>query len=265
MPRERTNFNPVNSLRDHIYKRMIKLRHLINENTGELTPRDIYNFYFLMTVASYHPEAVQTDYGKFIQDEYLKALKLKYTSLFKGLMYDQLRKYVSRGRVDADFPKEKLADGPSTMSAGELLALMQKTFRSDMQRRNDVWILAGSFLKQLESATTPKDIYLMIDRLNSAVHNTQTAILGKVSYDLTKVYDRIHKAKSLNDYNQMVDKDLRQLLNQINENKDIDFFGTADKRITSDTPNGFSPKPVFKDTLDKEDPSPEKKDFDFPL
>lgn len=190
---------------------MIKLRHLLNENTGELTSRDIYNFYFLITVASYHPEALKTDYGSFIESEYLKPLKAKYVSLFKKLMYDQLVKYVKRGRIDPDFPTNKL--NPN-LSGAELTSLMQKTFRSDMQRRNDVWNMAGEFLSKLEAAHNPKDIYLMIDRLNASVHNTQTSILGKVSYDLVHTYDKIHNVKSIKELLPFVDKDLKQLLSQ---------------------------------------------------
>lgn len=243
---------------------MIKLRQLLNEGTGELIPKDIYNFYFLFSVSSYQPQALQSDYGKFIQDEYLKALKFKYTALFKRLIFQQLVKYAARNRVDADFQKGRLSD-PNALTAGDLHDLMKKTFRSDMQRRNEVWIMAAEFLKNLETSQSSKDIYLWIDRLNSAVHNTQTAILGKASYDLVTAYDRVHHAKSLNDYAQFVDKDLRQLLDQTNESVEDELLGG--KRITADTPKGFSPTPVFRDTSpDKKDDEEDKtKEFDFPL
>jgi len=246
---------------------MIKLRHLLNEGSGELTTKDIYNFYFLFTIASYQPQALQTDYGKFIKDEYLRVLKLKYTTLFKRLLFEQIKKYVVRGRIDPDFPKEKLAEGAPSLDANELLTLIKKTFRSDMQRRNDVWIMAAEFLSNLEASSTSKDIFIWIDRLNATVHNTQTAILGKVSYDLVAAYDKVHQAKSLNDYKPLVDKDLRQLLIQsTDESVEDELLGG--KKISADTPKGFSPTPVFKDTSSNTDPNkdePSNKEFDFPL
>lgn len=255
---------------------MIKLRHLLTEGTGELTPRDIYNFYFLFFVSSYHPEALQTQYGKFIQDEYLKTLKAKYVSVFKHLIYEQIVKYVKLGRVDQDFPKEKL--NPN-LSGAELAGLMKKTFRSDMNRRNNVWDLAAEFLTKLETSTNAKDTFLMIDRLNAAVHNTQTAILGKVSYDLSKVYDKIHHSKSPNELLPFIDKDIRNLLDQKSETdsggmfreSEPDFYGTADKKIDGGTPYGRATDvPQFsgrggndKKGSGNEDP---KKDFkQFPL
>lgn len=190
---------------------MIRLKSLLLENTGvTLTPRDIYNFYFLWTIQSYHPELLNTQYGKFIKDEYLKNFKIKYVTLFKRLIFSQIQKYVSRGRVDPDFPVDKLT---SDASAAELYALMQKTFRSDMQRRNDVWNMAAEFLMNLEKAKD-KDIFLWINQLNNAVHNTNTQILGKVSHDLVHAYYQTDKAHSFKDYQQFVDKDLRQLLSQ---------------------------------------------------
>lgn len=184
------------------------------ENTGGiLSPRDIYNFYFLWTIQSYHPELLRTDYGKFIKDEYLNNFKAKYMAIFKRLLFEQIKKYVSRGRIDPDFPVDKLTP---EASATELQALMQKTFRSDMKRRNDVWNMAAEFLTNLEKAKD-KDIFLWINQLNNAVHNTNTQILGKVSHDLVHAYDMTDKAHSYKDYQQFVDKDLRQLLSQETE------------------------------------------------
>jgi hypothetical protein len=194
-----------------IFINVIKLKILLCEAVGELSTRDIYNFYYLFTMSSYSPEALKTDYGKFIQEEYLKSFKLKYVSLFKKLLYEQIVKYVERGRIDADFPKEKLSPDASS---SVMLELIKKTFRSDMKRRNDVWIMAAEFLQNLESSQYPKDIYIWVDRLNSAVHNTKTAILGKASPELERAYDKVHHAKSIKDYEALVDKNLRQLAHQ---------------------------------------------------
>jgi len=243
---------------------MIKLKEILQNDGGGITTRDIFNFYFLFTVSSYHPEVVQSNYGKYIQDTYLKGLKNKYVHLFKQLVSEQLMKYYKRGRVESDFDISKVTeDSP----ASTLLELMKKTYRSDMVRRNDVWIQACEFLVKLENSSTNKEIYLYIDRLNSVVHNTQSQILGKVSYDLVHAYDKVHKAKSVRDYQQFVDSDLRQLMNQdelkegfkrtVKEaGKDDDFYDAAfgvGKKITPSTPKGFSPTPRIKPDKPKDD------------
>jgi hypothetical protein len=311
-----------------IFINVIKLKTIICEAIEDLSPKDIYNFYYLLTLSSYAPEALKTDYGKFTQEQYLYAFKLKYMALFKRLLYEQIVKYAQRGRLEADFPKEKLTPDASIPT---LLELIKKTFRTDMKRRNDVWIMAAEFLQNLQSSTHPKDIYIWIDRLNATVHNTQTAILGKVSHELERTYNKVHNAKSVKEYEPMVDKDLRQLAKQdIYENmiklkkllpeniklspdalaslskpaeapssgattqpgqikdkdkdkkrdKDVpaeldlgplqeteDMYGTADKRITADTPKGISPRPVFKGSKkdDEEDDDKKKKTDHFKI
>jgi len=177
-----------------------------------ITPKDIYNFYFLFSINSYNPEYVKTDYGKFIEKEYLNYFKEKYVLLFKKILYDQIKKYVSRGRIDPDFSKEKLSN-PS-LDSSELLNLMSKTFRSDLIRRNDAWMLVGKFLQNLENSINSKDIYIYIDRLNNLTHHTGGKVLGKVSYDLVKAYDKVHNAKSIKELVPLVDKDLRRLASQ---------------------------------------------------
>jgi len=191
---------------------MIKLRQLLCESVGGITSSTIYNFYYMWHLFVTSPELFKTEIGKYILDEYLKSFKSQYINLFKQLMAEQLVKYVSRGRVDPDFDKSKVKP---TESALVLWKLMEKTLRSDMKRRNDVWNLVGEYLTNLESATSQKDILLYVDRLNSCVHNTSTLILGKLSggSDLMRSYNTA-KNTDPKYWSQYVSKDLRQVATQ---------------------------------------------------
>ena len=191
----------------------IKLRELLNESIDNIGVSDIYNFYYLFALSVYHPQTLSTDYGRFIQDEYLKKFKAKYVSIFKRLVVEQLQKYYSRKRIDPDFDINKAnVNSPAQVLQG----LMKKTWRSDMVRRNESWELVCDFLTNLENSSSTKDTYLYVDRLNSVVHNTQTKVLDKMpgGYQLIRAYNQIHRAKSVSEYEQFVDKDIRQLNSQ---------------------------------------------------
>lgn len=203
-----------------IYTCMTKLKKLVKEGLESvemLTPKDIYNFYFLWWTAVNQPKLVSTNYGKEIMNHYLTQWKIKYTKAFKKLIAIQIGKYIQRGRVDPDFPKDAAAKLMS-MSASQLQSLMAKTFRSDMQRRNDRWELVADFVTKLESANSPKDIFVYVNQLNNAVHNTQTRVLDKMpNYysELMKAFDFVDKAKSPQlQLKGLVDKDIRDLWNQ---------------------------------------------------
>jgi len=188
------------------------MRELLTESVGGLNPSDIYNFYFLWWLYVDRPNLFQSDYGKFILDEFSEKLRNKYVRLFKQLISEQLQKYAARKRIDPDFDASKIS--PSA-PAKTLYDLMQKTFRSDMQRRNDVWNIIAEHTAILETAKTPKDIFVSIDRLNAAIHNTNTSVLGKFigGQNLIAAYDTTDKHNPQY-WKQHVDKDLRQLASQ---------------------------------------------------
>lgn len=240
---------------------MIKFKKLLSEvhNVETLTPRDVYNFYYMWHTSLHDPQAIETPYGKEVVSHFLGQLKAKYVRLFTRILAEQIKKYVSRGRVDADFPKGMNLD---QASASELQTLMAKTFRSDMKRRNDLWNLVADYLVKLQYASSMKDTFLYINQLNNAVHHTQGRVLDKLpNYweNLRAAFDTVAQAKSVKAFAPMVDKDIRGLTNQaMMEEKEFDFFGTADKRIGPETPKGFSPKPVFgkkKDDTEDDEPS----------
>jgi hypothetical protein len=193
----------------------MNLKNLIREIHDGLTiyPSDMYNLYYLEYLYSTQPDLFKTDYGEFILHTYTQALKKKYLTVFKQLLAEQLAKYVSRQRIDPDFNAKAIHP---TANAATLLDLMRKTYRSDMKRRNDVWIHIAEFVQRLENSKASADIFVAISMLNNAVHNTNTSVLGKIdhSHELVSAFERAKNAKSINDYEKFVDKDLRRLRSQ---------------------------------------------------
>lgn len=203
---------------------MIKLRQLlaetINLDADIIRKGDIYSFYYLWYIATTQPSAVATPYGKEVMKTYLQALKDKYVRLFRRLLIKQIAKYISRGRVDPDI-LSKNASELDSMSSSELQKLMAKTLRSDMTRRNERWDLVADFVTKLESASSANDMFLYINQLNNAVHNTQTQVMDKFPNfysELKPAFDAVDKIKSGNQWELMkglvTNKDIRGLLNQ---------------------------------------------------
>jgi len=210
---------------------MIKLSQLlvetINLDVDIIRKGDIYSFYYLWYVATTQPSVVATPYGKEVMKTFLLALRDKYVRLFKRLLIKQISKYISRGRVDPDFPVKNVSDLESK-SSSELQKLMAKTFRSDMTRRNDNWNMVADFVTKLESASSSTDMFLYINQLNNAVHNTQTQVMDKFPNfysELRPAFDAVDKIKSGNQWELMKglvsNKDIRGLFDQdIMENKE---------------------------------------------
>lgn len=196
---------------------MIKLRYLLNEIiSGVISSSDIYNFYFLYYHSQHEPQLLQTQYGKEMERQYLTSIKEKYVATFKELLVEQINKYISKQRVDSDFPVKKVS---SKDSAETLAFLMSKTFRTDMKRRNDVWNIAAKATADLEKINNPKSMYLPINALNMAIHNTNTLILGKLAtgINLERALDACAKVDPKY-YVGNVSKDLRDILKNVDDN-----------------------------------------------
>jgi len=227
---------------------MIKLRPLILEienNHNIITPRVIFNFYYLWFLILNNPEILQTQFGKEISTYYSALFKQIYVRVFSHLIHDQLRKYVLRKRIDSDFPIVKLN---GDLSSSELLSMMKKTWRSDLKRRNDVWIMLAEFNNNLSKSNSVKDIFLWVDRCNSAIHNTGTSILGKISHELMTTYDTIH-THDPKYWKQYVDKDIRQLDSQ--GEGDITESGHSVKISKSDRENTLFMMGLKQGVIDK--------------
>lgn len=247
---------------------MIKIKNLLSEihDVETLNPRDVYNLYYMWHTSLHDPQSIETPYGKEVINHFLPQLKAKYVRIFHRILANQIRKYVSRNRVDPDFPKNMNFDNAS---ASELQTLMAKTFRSDMQRRNDVWNLIADYLVKLTYSSSVKDMFLYINQLNNAVHNTNGKVMDKLPNwaSLRQAFDTVAQAKSVKAFAGMVDKDIRGLTDQaMTEEQEFDFYGTANKRIGPNTPKGHSPSPVFSDAdLDDDEPSEDDTDLPVPL
>jgi len=195
---------------------MIQFRKLVKEihDVETISAKDIFNFYYLWHFAVNEPKLANTSYSKEVIGYYTQQFKQKYLRLFSKLLYKQLAKYVSRGRVEPDFPTQMVT--PSA-SPKDLAMMMKKTFRSDMKRHNDRWDLICDFTENLSNSTSAKDIFTWVNQLNNAVHNTKTNVLDKFpNYysELVKAFDTVAKAKNMETLKGFVDKDIRDLQNQ---------------------------------------------------
>jgi hypothetical protein len=195
---------------------MIQFKSLVKEvhNVETLSQRDIFNFYYLWHTASHSPELVSTAFGKEVLNYYLQQMKTKYVRLFKKVLLNQIQKYKARRRVDNDFPMDKPDENSS---ASELQFLMKKTFRSDMKTRNEKWDMVAAFVSNLTAASSNKDIFLWINQLNNAVHNTNSKVMDKFPNfhtELNRAFDTVAKATNIEALKGMVDKDIRDLKNQ---------------------------------------------------
>lgn len=195
---------------------MIKFKQLLNEAyvTETLHAKDIFNFYYLWYIALHSPEDLKTPFGTTIVDYYLGKLKSKYIKLFIFLMANQIQKYVVRGRIDPNFPKGQNLEG---MSAEQLLELMKKTLRSDMKSRNEKWERVGEFLVNLSKTSQHKDIFLWINQLNNAIHNSNSRVLDKLpnyNNEIIRALDLTDKVSNIKALDKYVDKDIRELGDQ---------------------------------------------------
>jgi hypothetical protein len=197
---------------------MILLKSLLIEAgvISDITPKDIYNLYYIDYILQTSPTVIQSQFGQETVTHYLSNIKNKYVKLFKEIAYKQLVKYAERNRVDSDFKRTLISP---TMSCDNIHALMQKTFRSDMKRRNDVWNHVTEYLLKLSNAITFKDIIWSINALNMAIHNTGAAIITDTNKiinatQLIAAFDTIHKIKHGGQWNlisKYLDKDVREL------------------------------------------------------
>lgn len=202
---------------------MILLKTLISEElVGEkLSAGDVYNFYYLWYISNTVPKAVSTDYGREVMKTYIRALKDKYVRLFKDILVKQLIKYIKRKRVDSDLFLYPINISSNQISTSELKKLMNKTFRSDMKNRNDQWNMVADFVDKLNSSTMTADMFIYINQLNNAVHNTGTTIMRKFynfNNELRPAFDMVDKIRSDNHWELLKklvsNKDIRDLLDQ---------------------------------------------------
>jgi hypothetical protein len=101
-------------------------------------------------------------------------------------------------------------------------ALMNKTYRSDMRRRNTVWNSVAAYTTALEDTVKTAVIFVSINGLNNAIHNTGGKILTDAykvpnARALAEAFSAVASIKSSSQWEllkRMVDPDIRGLLNQ---------------------------------------------------
>ena len=199
---------------------MILIKSLLIEAgiITDITPKDIYHLYYIDYILQSSPTVIQSQFAEEIITHYLSSIKNKYIKLFKELVYNQLVKYAERNRVDTDFNQNLLSPN---MSCDDMHTLMQKTFRSDMKRRNDVWNHVTEYLLKLSNAKTFRDIIFSLNALNMAIHNTGAAIITDThkimnAAQLISAFDLMHRIKHGGQWtliNKLLDKDVRELGN----------------------------------------------------
>lgn len=171
----------------------------------ELSPNDIYDFYFIYTGLSYEQINLQ-DHN--LAEFYLREIKDRYLKTFGNMLAEQIKRYYDWGRADLGL---KISQLDSSNFVG-LKELMQQTLRSDKKGRNEVWNGIADYVYKLSLAHNARDICSIIDRINHAVHNTETIVLSKLGYPFMQAYDNVHKSKTPKDYVQFVSPEIRRLM-----------------------------------------------------
>ena len=172
-----------------------------------LTSTDIYDFYFLTTALSYDQINLE---DLSVAEFYLNEIYQVYLQSFKKLLIDQIEKYYKRNRIDADFNYSLL----KSANFETIKNLMNKTFRSDMVRRNDVWNLIAENLLNLSKAGSIKTKCFYMDRLNNCVHNTGDLVLDKFpnGYKLMNAFNVVHNSKNPKEFARFVSPEIRKLM-----------------------------------------------------
>jgi hypothetical protein len=178
-----------------------------------LSETNIYDFYFLYTLSQTDNNFNSDRYKSFLFEEYSKRFKAIWLNAFKIIVYDQIQKYLKRGRVDDDFPN--VLKPVNQYNFENLYYLMTKTYRSDMERRNDRWVMLADYLRQLsKESMTVDDIYFTIDRINNVVHNTGEIMLSKFqnSRELLNAFENSHSMRDIKEFRPLVHRELRKLV-----------------------------------------------------
>lgn len=181
------------------------LQYIKEQFSNDLSPNDICDFYYLSYIYQTRGGSIASD-ESFVFNERLQELKTKYLTNIGNLIKKQLIKYKSKGRHDSDLSI------PSNLDFNLLHINMQKTYRSDMSRRNTKWEFITNSLQQLNKSSSVKDIIFYIDRINNAVHNTDTGLLEKIDPMLLKVLDTVHNAKTPHDFLHYVSGDVKKYI-----------------------------------------------------
>lgn len=150
---------------------------------------------------------------------YLKEIQDLYISVFTELLTKQIEKYVSSGRIDMQqgkpaFDVRQIRAASPQQRPALIKSMMAQTFRSDMQRRNEVWNQIADHLYNLANTGLINKICFYIDRINNSVHNTKTLVLDKLpnGMELLQAFDNAHKARNPREFARFVSPEIRRLV-----------------------------------------------------
>ena len=173
---------------------------------------DIYTFYLAEYLWYRLPR-----FGQFIIRKKMKKLQDKYIASFIELLKKQLEKYVSRRRVDVKggmpvIDIEKIQGEPYAQ-ARAIKAAMAQTYRSDMERRNEVWNSLANHLLELTATDSIRSIIFNIDRLNNHMHNSWELVMGKFqnAWELLPALKHCSKERNPMILANSADSDIQQL------------------------------------------------------
>jgi hypothetical protein len=187
-----------------------RILELVN-NRNSLTPTDIYDFYYLC--AGISSEQINLR-DHFLAEFYLREIRETYLNVFTELLTRQIEKYVGRGRFDKSFDVRQLRAAPLEQKFELIKDMMKRTYRSDMVRRNDVWIDIALHLQNLSKHEDAKNICYYIDRINNSVHNTAELVLDKLpnARGLLQAFDTAHNSRNPGEFRRFVSPEVRKLV-----------------------------------------------------
>jgi hypothetical protein len=183
------------------------MKELRNRVPTSIGPTDILTFYFIAYL--FQTKGRELGFRGFDQfTRELESIKRKYLDTFTDVIENQLVKYIQRGRHDKNqegnpiFDLDLIARRPMSDRIAGLVDAMNTTYRSDMRRRNEVWIALAGHLENLAKTKKPESLIYYIDRINNQVHNVPETVLYKLEngQELSSIFDRAHQAKDPRDY-----------------------------------------------------------------
>jgi hypothetical protein len=159
----------------------------------------VYQTYYALWLGQRHGGDSDVEYTL---EAVAKSLREEYLEAYMDVVKAQLMKYYKRQRVDQDFDAKQIKSNKFKV----LDDLMNKTYRSDMRRRNDRWNMLTEYLTKLQDKKMNyMDMLLTMDRINNVVHNTGEVMLTKFdnARELLQAFEKSHNIKDPKEFKQL--------------------------------------------------------------
>jgi len=183
------------------------------ETIADITPKDIMTFYY---IEYYYRKNSVNSFDRDEMNTAMDRIMQHYIRGFGRLLYNQLKKYVQRGRYDEPFDIKETSIEPTVEELETYYKQMQTTYRSDMTRRNEKWIDIAAWTFELARAYRAGNYmgaFQYIDFLNNAIHNTNTKVIEKFANgdELLNALNIKFRSRHPSDYRYMVDRQILKL------------------------------------------------------